>query len=95
MTIELRANVANSLGATLPGELQRGKPLLPAARWHPRHDAGMTSKNRRILVHGGRREQLNLRALADLIVAAAEAEPRDDNAKGSIPTSMRRLPENP
>ncbi|MEU5156146.1 hypothetical protein [Glycomyces sp. NPDC021274] len=55
----------------------------------------MTSKNRRILVHGGRREQLNLRALADLIVAAAEAEPRDDNAKGSIPTSMRRLPENP
>jgi len=56
----------------------------------------MTSKNRRILVYGERREKLNLRALADLIVAAAEAEPRDDREKeGSIPTSMRKLPENP
>lgn len=76
--------------------LNEASPCIGPARLRTRHDAGMTSKNRRILVYGERREKLNLRALADLIVAAAEAEPRDDREKeGSIPTSMRKLPENP
>lgn len=42
----------------------------------------MASKNVRIRVIGERREQLNLRALADLLVVAAEHGPRNEEEEG-------------
>lgn len=46
----------------------------------------MTSNENRIRIIGERREQLNLRALADLLVAAAQSEPlTDEEARGPHP----------
>lgn len=55
----------------------------------------MTSKNQRIRIIGERRDQIDLRALADLIVAAAAHKPRDEAADETEYGSVRRLTPHP
>jgi hypothetical protein len=54
----------------------------------------MSTRERRIVVIGQRREELDLRALADLIVAAAEADPAShgENDVVSEPRKIQRTP---
>lgn len=54
----------------------------------------MTTREQRIIVIGQRREELDLRALADLIVAAAERDlgSRGDNDGVSVPRQIQNSP---